>query len=155
MDLRRLRLGEWATALAGLALLVSLFLPWYDSASAWESFAVNDVILALVALAALAIVPVTAAQPTPAVPLAMQSLLCLVGLVALVLVVIRLLSLPGDAEGREVGAWLGLLATLAIMVGAAMAMRDERLSEGDRQVDLTGRPVASQPEIETVPAPRP
>jgi hypothetical protein len=29
MDLRRVRVWEWLTGLAGLALLVSLFLPWY------------------------------------------------------------------------------------------------------------------------------
>ena len=30
MDLRRLRAGEWLAAAAGVALVVSLFLPWYE-----------------------------------------------------------------------------------------------------------------------------
>ena len=32
MDLRRLRAGEWVAAASGVALLVSLFLPWYGGA---------------------------------------------------------------------------------------------------------------------------
>lgn len=155
MDLRRLRVGEWATAGAGALLLASLFLSWYDGASAWESFAVNDVILAIVALAAIAVVPVTASQPTPAVALAMEALVCLAAVIALVLVAVRLVFLPGDADDREIGAWLGLLAALGIVAASAVAMRDERLSDDRRTVDLTGRPIAAQPEIETVPAPRP
>ena len=75
MDLRRLRAGEWITALGGVALLVALFLPWYDegagSPNGWESFAILDVILAIVGVAAVLVVVVTATQRSPAVPLAM------------------------------------------------------------------------------------
>ena len=158
MDLRRLRAGEWITALGGVALLVALFLPWYDDGAAtptgWEAFAILDVILALVALAAIALVFVTATQRTPAVALAMEALLCLFAFVALVLVLIRVVNLPGDADGRGPGLWVGLLAALGVMAGSAIAMRDERLSSEGRQVDLTGRPTPAQPEIETLPAPR-
>ena len=30
MDLRRLRFGEWLAVAGGVALIVSLLLPWYD-----------------------------------------------------------------------------------------------------------------------------
>jgi hypothetical protein len=159
MDLRRLRAGEWITALGGLALLVSLFLPWYDagatSPSAWESFAILDVILALVGLAAVALLGVTAVQRAPAVPIAMDTLVTLGGVVALLLVLVRTANLPGTADGRGPGLWIGLAAVLVITAGAAIAMRDERPSSEGRHVDLTGRPTAAPPEVEVTPAPRP
>jgi hypothetical protein len=154
MDLRRLRGGELVAGAAGLLLLVSLFLDWYDSGSAWESLAVVDVILALIALSALAIPFVTAAYRVPALPLAHQSLTALVGTLALLLVIGRVVSLPGDASDRELGLWLGLAATIGVVAGSFLAMRDERRPEG-RHTDLTGVPVAQPREIETLPAPRP
>ena len=44
----KLRAGEWITAISGVALLVSLFLPWYgadelDTSSGFESLAVLDI----------------------------------------------------------------------------------------------------------------
>lgn len=185
MDLRRLRAGEWIAGVSGLVLLVSLFLPWYEiqegivfgppgrldaRASAWDAFTVLDILLALGALAAIAVVIVTATHATPAVPLAMQSLLTLVSLLLLVLVLFRLLDPPDVSfvEGsggpvreqveeisRAAGAWLGLAGTLGIVVGGLIAMRDERLTRGDRHTDLTGVPVAAQREIETLPPPPP
>src|SRR5215210_6311011 len=158
MDLRRLRAGEWVTALGGAALLVALFLPWYDegaaSPSAWESFAIVDVILALVGLAAVLLLAVTATQSAPAVPIAMDALVTLAGVVAFVLTLVKTATLPGEADGRELGLWLGLAASLVVIVGGAFAMRDERRSVAGRNVDLTGRPTAGPPEIETIPAPR-
>jgi hypothetical protein len=183
MDLRRLRVGEWIVGASGLVLLVSLFLKWYGIgqgaavgpvadldayASAWDSFTILDVLLALGALAAIAVVIVTSLHSTPALPLAMQSLLTLVGFILLVLVVFRLID-PPDVQfvegggGRQdvteltrgVGAWLGLIGTLGITAGSLVAIRDERLSPAGRHTDLSGVPVAGPREIEKLPAPRP
>src|SRR5215207_11638714 len=159
MDLRRLRAGEWIAGISGLVLLVALFLPWYGddvgSRTGWQSLGALDVVLGVVALAALAIPVVTAVQRAPAVPLAHESLTVLVGLLALVLVLIRVLNMPDWAAEREWGLWLGLAGTLGIVVGGLTAMRDERLTRGERHTDLTGVPVAAQREIETLPPPRP
>lgn len=157
MDLRRLRVGEWIVGACGLLLLVALFLPWYGepSSTAWEAFTFLDVILALLALVAISAPIVTATHRVPAVPLALESLAALFGLVALVLVLIRLLNLPGELDGREIGVWLALAAVLGITAGALVGMRDERLSPRGRHTDLTGVPVSSQPDIEQLPAPRP
>jgi hypothetical protein len=113
------------------------------------------VILTLLALAAISVPVVTATHRVPALPLALESLTALFGLLGLVLVLIRVLNLPGEADGREIGLWLGLVATLGICAGALVGMRDERLSPRGRHTDLTGVPVSSQPEIERLPAPRP
>lgn len=180
MDLRRLRVGEWIVGACGLLLLIALFLPWYADTepvgayfhkdevagwtayamvpatlTAWEAFTVLDLILALLALAAISVPIVTATHRVPALPLAIESLTALFGMLGVVLVLIRLLNLPGDAYGRDIGLWLGLAATLGITAGALIGMRDERRSPQGRHTDLSGVPVSSQPDIEKLPAPRP
>jgi hypothetical protein len=159
MDLRRLRAGEWIAALSGVALLVSLFLPWYgadgEEASGWEALAAVDIALGLVAVFGVGLLVVTASQRVPAVPIALSAIVTLVGLIGLVLVLIRLADLPGGFDGREFGVWLGLVATLGIAAGGALSMRDERLSPPGGHTDLTGRPAPPPPEIEPLSAPRP
>jgi branched-subunit amino acid ABC-type transport system permease component len=157
MDLRRLRVGEWIVGACGALLLVALCLPWYGpgSASAWEAFTVLDVILALLAVAAMSVPIATATQRVPAMPLALESLTALFATIGVLLVLIRVLNLPGDADGREIGLWLGLAATLGIAAGALIAIRDERRSPKGRHTDLSGVPVNSPPQIEQLPAPRP
>jgi hypothetical protein len=158
MDLRRLRVGEWIVGASGLVLFVALFLPWYGgeeaSRTGWQSLGALDVVIAITAVAALAIPVVTAMQRTPALPLAHESLVTLFGMVVVLLVLIRVLNMPDWAVEREWGLWLGLAATLGVVVGGLIAMRDERLTRGARHTDLTGVPVTSPREIETLPAPR-
>jgi FtsH-binding integral membrane protein len=159
MDLRRLRAGEWIAALSGVALLVSLFLPWYgagaeDDASGWQALAAVDVALALVAAFGVVLLVITASQRVPAVPIALSAIVTLVGLIGVVLVLVRLADVPGGFDGRELGVWLALIATIGIVAGGALAMRDERLSPDGSHTDLTGRPTPAPPEIDRVPAPR-
>jgi hypothetical protein len=157
MDLRRLRVGEWVVGACGVLLLVALFLDWYGDPpeNAWEALTVLDVILAVVALSAISVPIVTAAHRVPAVPLALESLVALIALVGVILVLIRVLNLPGDAHSREIGLWLGLVATLGIFAGGMIGMRDERRSPRGRHTDLSGAPVDSPPEVERLPAPHP
>jgi peptidoglycan biosynthesis protein MviN/MurJ (putative lipid II flippase) len=159
MDLRRLRAGEWIAAASGTVLLLALFLPWYTadaehSTTGWESFAVLDIVLALIAASAVALLLVTATQPVPAVPVALAALVAIAGFVATVLVLIRVLELPEGAAGREWALWLGLAGSLGVLTGGLLATRDERLSPPGRHTDITGRPAPPPPEIEAIPAPR-
>lgn len=152
MDLRRLRAGEWLLTAASVALLVSLFLPWYSRSghdvSGWGSFAVVDVVLAFVAVFALLAVAGAATQPTTAVSISLESLTVILGLVASVIALVE--ALGHDAAG---GAFLGLAASLGIFATSLMAIRDERLSPPGRHTDMTGRPVPPPPEIEALPPP--
>jgi hypothetical protein len=160
MDLRRLRVGEWAVALCGLALLVSLWLPWYSgspgagsSLSGWESLAALDVMLGLIAAAAVALLVVTAAQSVPAVPITFTVFVTLAGMLGVLLVLIRVLSLPDAADGRDWALWLALASCVGIVASGLIAMRDERLSRPGRHTDLAGRPAPPPSEMETLPAP--
>ena len=141
-------------AFGGVAVLVVMLFDWYSipelslgdesvgsvGFNAWESFAVNDVILALAAVMALATFVLTASQPTAAVPLALASLTALVAILSFVLVVIRLIWTPDVTDGvfdaqREAGAWLGLVAISVLAVGCLASIRDERLPRPEHQVE--------------------
>ena len=161
MDLRRLRTGEWLAALSGVALLVSLFLPWYEvghagpggwtaygplagsTATGWESLDVIDIVLALVAASGVLLAIVTANQRVPAVPVALSALVALVGGLGVILVLIRVLDLPDWAGGREWALWLALAGAVGIVAGSVLAMREEI------------RPSAEAIQVESLPAPRP
>lgn len=144
--------------LGAVAVLAVMFLGWYepvlgdgsppgfnamrdDSVSAWEAFAVNDLILALAAVMALTAFALTAVQPTAAMPLALSSLTTLVSLVALVLVIIRVMWPPdlGDQDvfetARLTGAWLGLVASALLTAGCLASIRDERLPRPEHPVE--------------------
>src|SRR4051812_11013437 len=125
MDLRRLRAGEWLAAISGIALLVSLFLPWYGprSVTGWEAMTAIDVLLAFVAASGVLVAVVTATQRVPAVPVALSALISLVGSAGVILVLIRVLHLPGWAGGREWGVWLGLAGAGGIVGGAGVGVR--------------------------------
>ena len=159
MDLRRLRAGEWIAGASGVLLLVALFLPWYDAAgtdvSAFEAFAVFDVLLVAIALLGVSLVVVTSSQPSAAVGIALDALVTIIAAVVAILLVFRVLNLPGDLEGagRAAFAWVGLAAAWGVFAGSLLAMRDERLSKPGRPTDSTGVPVDAPPEIETIPAP--
>ena len=146
MELDRLRFGDWVMGIGGLAVLLVMFLDWYEvptvvgavGFNAWESFAVNDLIIALAALMALTAFVLTAAQPTAAVPLALASLTTLVALAGLVLVVIRVIWTPdiaGVDTDRATGAWLGLVAVTVLAAGCLASIRDERLPRPDNPVE--------------------
>jgi hypothetical protein len=160
MDLRRLRAGEWVAAASGVALLVSLFLPWYrpevcitsyrvpdvsDCAglTGWESLAAIDVLLAFVAASGVLLAIVTAVQRVPAVPIATSALVSIAGVFGVVLVLFRLIDIPDGASGRDWALWLGLAGAVGIPAGAFIAMRDEI------------RPGATRPDIPAIPAPGP
>jgi hypothetical protein len=159
MDLRRLRAGEILLAVSGLVLLVSLFLPWYDTGrtdlTGWEALGVVDVLLALVALSAISVLVATTVMRVAAGPISLDALVTLVGLIGLVLVLFRVLFLPDEATGRGAGLWLALAGVLGMVAGATLSMRDERLSPSGRHTDATGRPIAAPPEIQLLPAPPP
>jgi hypothetical protein len=147
MDLRRVRVWEWLTGLAGVVLLVSLFLPWYGaagvSATGWESLTVVDVVLAITALGAMALPVLTAVQRTTAVPQAMTALLMPVALAAALLAVIHLLDLPDGASSREAGVWIATVAAIAVFVFNSRSMGDKRFPHAMR----------SRLEVATIPAP--
>lgn len=165
MDLRRLRSGEWIAAVSGAVLVGSLFLPWYSADrtratvdySAWEAYAMVDVLLAASGLLAIGLLMLTATQRTAAVGVAADSLLTLFAGAVAIVAAIRVMNMPAGLEhvgaGRAAFAWIGLAAAFCVLVGTMVAMRDERLSRPGEPTDGTGAPIERPPQIETLPAP--
>ena len=129
MDLRRLRRsGDWLAAASGVALLVSLFLPWYGPdervglgvagrdrrparvrCRGRRPARDRDRRAARAGRADRALGAGGARRP-----------------VGVLLVLFRVLDLPDGASGREWALWLGLAGAVGVAAGAAFAMRDER-----------------------------
>ena len=149
MDLRRLRHGEWIAGVSGAVLLVALFLDWYSAAggtvtaNAWETFSVTDVILAFAALFGISLAVTALTQRSPAVPQSVGALTVPVAFVGAVLVLIKLLSLPNGADGRELGLYLGVAATLGVLIGAWRSIGDQSFPKG------------ASPRVEVTPLPAP
>ena len=127
VDPRRLSAGEWIAATAGVLLLVSLFLTWYDpGVSGWEAFSITDILLALTAVLALAGWATGAGDRTHPTGVAVLSLTMLASFFAVLVVLYRTLDPPGDGSAeRALGAWLGLAGVLGVAGGTLRAMRDE------------------------------
>jgi len=164
MTSSRLRPGELLAAAGGVVLLGSLVMDWYALAgrrapgggegtigrNAWQSLTVLDLLLAVLAVAAIALVALNAVRRSPSLPVAAEVLTTALAVPATVFLVYRLIDHPGpngafgpeEVVGVEPGAYVGLVATLAVLAGAFFAMRDE-----------SGRALVD-PEVELRPPPR-
>ena len=123
------------TGVAGLILLIALFLPFYDSNedtySAWASFALIDKLILLTALLAIALPVAAALKPTPAGPQKLALATICLGLLALLGTVVRLFDYAEfDAVAAPVtlkaGAFLAVAGLLALLAACVLAMRERR-----------------------------
>src|SRR5689334_4106552 len=111
-------------------MLVALFLPWYsaggESATAWQTMAVDDVILAVAAVLAIVAALIVALPRLYSLSVAATALAILPAVVGLLITIYRLISpAPPVDVSLEMGAWLGLAAAAAIAVGAWTGAKDE------------------------------
>jgi cytochrome b subunit of formate dehydrogenase len=134
------------------------------SANAWQVFAAVDIFLAAAALFGIALAAGAATQRSAAVPQAIGALTVPVAFIAAILVVIRLIDLPGwesvfqngegvylnsnlggPQVGREIGLYIGVVATLGVLIGAWRSIGDQRFPKG----------ASAQVEVTPLPAPKP
>jgi hypothetical protein len=127
-----MRRFEPVAGLGGVVLAVSLFLPWYEFVppptaqpradgevlgflvtytgdfitTAWQSFAITGVLLAIVALLAIAVPVVSIAAKGPAKPIALEVIASVTGLIGVLLVALRLVDAPADHLELRSGAWI-------------------------------------------------
>ena len=124
MRLSRIRPAEALTGIFGLALLVALFVPWFEEANAWEAFTVADFLLALAAAAAIALPVIGASNEKPDAPISAAALTVIGGAIASILVLYRILDPVGDGS-RRIGLYLGAIASVGIVAASWRAMSDE------------------------------
>ena len=115
----------------GLLLFISLFLNWLgadgiDSLSAWEFFDVVDIVLALIALIVIAIGVMLFTGNTGNIPAGPGTIVRTASIVALAIIaafVFDPIDFSGEGVDIEFGAWLGLIASIVMLVGG-MQLRD-------------------------------
>jgi hypothetical protein len=140
----RSNLGYLIAAAGGLLLFLSLFLSWFSvpggSASLWEIFSGVDILLAILGLAVATLAGGHAlGRPPVAVP---PVVLTILGIVALTLVVEYVL----ESDNAAIGAFLGLLASAAILAGAILADRPDLAGRVADAAGMAGdRPAAAPP----------
>jgi phosphoglycerol transferase MdoB-like AlkP superfamily enzyme len=119
VTLRKLTLGEIVAGLGGALLIADLFAPWFGGASAWSALRVLLALLLLSALLGIALLLSTAFQRSQAIPVAAEVFAFAFASLTAVYLLLELLL----REGPDWGAWLGLVAVLAVAGGGWAAMR--------------------------------
>jgi hypothetical protein len=127
----RLSQGQVISAVFGIALLVATFLPWYGGGGVdftlWDG-STFDIYLAITGAAAL--LPAALALTDAAEEFSFVSAAAfLLGAVGAILVIAFLTVDFPDGADREIGAWLGLVATLGVAFGGFRAMQEEVAAE--------------------------
>lgn len=147
----RLRRAEVVAGVAAVVLLAAMFvLPWYGykgdlaplaarlgvstSRDAWNSLSTTRWLILLTIVAALALVYLQATRPAPALPATFSLFVALLGgLTTLVLIYRVLINVPGpnDVVSRDVGGYVGLLASIAISFAGYRSLREEGIAPQD------------------------
>ncbi len=132
MSLRRLRVGE-LVALVGVACVIAaLTRPWYESPignlDVWDTFGPGPVLIMTAACAALAMVVSALTERAAALPVAIAVWCVPLALIAVIAAVVRVAERPDHASGLCAGAWLALVGSVLMLIGAWLALRDERPS---------------------------
>ena len=127
----RLRKGEWLAVAGGAALLVLLFLPWFDGRIGWTSLGWMMIILLGLSIAGAAWIAVTTVDGV--LTRIMPALVVTTTLSALTFLILLLRVLAFPPGHTETAAYLGLLATALIGAGAFVALADERTDAPESQ----------------------
>jgi hypothetical protein len=132
MDINRLSQAEKIAGIAGIALLIIMFLPWYGkggfNVNAWESFSYTDLILFITGVSAIALALIAANDADVGLPVALSSVVAGLGALATLLVLFRIFNTPGEGNvdvGRQIGIFLGLIACGAITYAGYLGMQEE------------------------------
>src|SRR5689334_11108896 len=161
----RLRRSEIVAGVAAVVLLLSMFLlPWYGykgdlaplaarlgvstSADAWSSLSTTRWLMLLTILAALALVYLQGTRRSPALPATFSLFVTLLGgLASLVLIYRVLINMPGpnDVVSREVGGFVGLLASIVIAGAGYRSLREEGIAPQDAPKEIPTVPLDEAP----------
>lgn len=150
----RINGGQALVAIGAIALIVSLFLSWYEPGrSAWTVFEVWDIVLAAIGIAAVgSLVPARRTDVRDEQIVPERWLPGLAG-AALVIVVVSLINHPPAARGAspEVGAWLALGAAILLSAGAILSRARISLvislRSGDTRPRAQATPPPPEPEV--------
>lgn len=150
----RINGGMALVVLGAIALIVSLFLHWYEpNRSAWTVFEVWDVVLAGIGVAAiLSVIPIRR-RDVPDEHLVPERWLPFLAGAALVIVVVALVNHPPAAReaGLQIGAWIAFGAAVVLAAGAILSRARVSVVIALKPNEGTSRP--RDPDPEPPPAP--
>ena len=157
---RRFEVGPLLVALGAAVLLVSLFLEWYGTLTAWEAFEVVEVLLAVLAIVALV---VAAGLLLPDLGYLERRWLPPVTVGATVLVLSQVINPPPIATDQDLGAgaWFAFGSVFVMCTGSLLTFgrisfafsvedRDvrERVPVVDHRQDTTDTVAVTKPDEE-------
>jgi hypothetical protein len=121
----RLRFGEWLAAGAAIAMCGSLFaLHWYGGArsrTGWEALITLRWLVLVTAVVTVA-ATVTQVRPGPALSAALDGVALLLSTITAILLAVRLAT---TGASLDMGAFVGLAASIATGLGVFAALRAE------------------------------
>ena len=141
MNTNKVSQGQLIAAIAGAALLIIMFFSWYGvggdlsdaagafgidtTANAWQSFDFTDLLLFLTGL--IAIAGAVAAATGNTLPFPVGTVTAAAGAAMTLLVAYRILNQPGPNDVIDVkfGAYLGLVACIAIAYGGLRSQSED------------------------------
>ncbi len=158
MDISNLRQGEKILGIAGIVLIISMFLAWWSidlgefgglagqfgietpnsSFNAFQASNFNDIIWFITGAVAIAVAVIAGTRTAVNSPVALSAVAAVLGVVSLLLIVIRLIDPPGGLD-RSYGVFIGLIAIIGIVYGAWLTMQDEGTSIGEQAGNLQDR----------------
>ncbi len=132
MSVRRLRAGELVALVGSACIVASLLLPAYHSPigdlDAWDTFGPAVALQIAALFAALAMIISAMTERSTALPVASTVWCVPVSLIAVLASVARVVERPDHATSVAAGAWLALVGSCLVLMGAWLSMRDERPS---------------------------
>jgi len=182
MDADRLSTGEKIAGASAVLLFIFMFFDWFKvevsgsgfvggslGGDAWEWFSYIDLLLLLTVVVAVAVAIIRLTDAIFEPPVSLNAVVAILGGLSVLFVLYRIIDPPGASEsfggvsvdvGRQIGVFLGLLASAGIAYGGYRAMQEEGTSFGDLGDQLSsGRGSAAappqQPPAATPPPPPP
>ena len=171
MDVSKLGRGELIAGIAGVALFIFMFFSWFGfsatdlvpdsvvdqagelgieiptggleaTVNAWQAFDFIDLVLLLAVLVSVGFAILGAMGTNANLPVAASALTAGIGIIATLLVLYRVID-PPSGSGREIGVWLGLVASAGIAFGGWTSMQEEAGGSGGSSA--SGRGGAAPP----------
>ena len=134
--------------LGAAALLVSLFIDWYDpDLNAWKIFEIADIVLAGLAIVALATaLPMRLPGEVGETTERLDRKLPWIGVAALVIVLVTLVNTPPAASelDLEFGAWLGLIGAALMVAGGFLSTSQISIVVSSREAHDRSRPTPAE-----------
>jgi len=165
MDLTpsRLRKGEWIVGAGSIVLLASMFLlEWYGktgalapqaeragfstSVNGWHGLTTLRWFMLVTSIIGLALVFSQASRRSPAWPVSLGVVGVVISLITLIALIFRvLINEPGPDRliDQKAGAFVGLIATLAIVWGGYLSLREEGVREADGPGEIDTIPLTN------------